>query len=84
MTIDKNKTINIPIWLVSILLPLLVTIVTSLGILASTKATLELKASRNSQDIETLRKEKVSRDEFNLIIDKLNTIDKKFDIHTQR
>lgn len=83
MTIDKSKTINIPVWLVSVIVPIVITLLTSFGVLTSAKATLETRAKRNEQDIETLRKEKIQRDEFTLVIQKLNSIETKLDAHIQ-
>jgi lipopolysaccharide export LptBFGC system permease protein LptF len=82
MTIDKSKTVTLPVWLVSVIVSLLVTGFTTWGILTSTKATLEIRAARNEREIESLRQEKVNRTEFTMVLEKLNTIERKLDTHT--
>lgn len=83
MTIDKSKTVTLPVWLISVIISLLVTGFTTWGMLASTKATLELKAERNEKDIRNLQDEKVSKDNFQMVLEKLNSIDKKLDEHVK-
>ena len=83
MTIDKSKTVTLPVWLISVLLSLLITGFTTWGMLSSTKATLELKAQRNEQDIRNLQTEKVNKDVFETVLTKLNEINKKLDEHVK-
>ena len=83
MTIDKSKTVTLPVWLISVLLSLLITGFTTWGMLSSTKATLELKAQRNEQDIRSLYTEKVNKDVFETVLVKLNEINNKLDQHVK-
>lgn len=81
MTFDKTKTINIPVWLISIVLPLIIAIITSYGIMTASAATTKIKIETLQREVEKIEAGKVERFEFNLIIDKLNSIDKKIDAH---
>jgi hypothetical protein len=81
MTLDKLSTVTIPVWAVSFMLSLFGAGMTAWGIASATKSKLELQAEVNKNNIETLRKEKVDRNEFNIIITKLNSIESKFDLH---
>jgi hypothetical protein len=74
MTIEKSKTINIPVWLVSIIMPLIVTLITTWGILSGTVAELKLQARTNKDNIETLHSEKIDRNEFNQVTKQLEDI----------
>ena len=84
MTVDKREQITLPAWLVSVLVSLVFTGLATWGIISAKAATLEVRATHNELNIETLRKEKVSRDELNLILDKLNSLDKKFDDYIKK
>ena len=80
MTIDKSKEIAVPVWLISVVLSILFSAFVVWGSIASAKSTLD----RAKTDIETLRVEKISRDEFRLVLDKLNSIDGKLDGHIEK
>ena len=75
MTLDKSKTLEVPVWLISTILSVLVSAFVVWGGIASAKSSL----TRAEQDIEILRKEKVNRDEFQMVVQKLNDIDRKLD-----
>ncbi|MDX9789273.1 MAG: hypothetical protein RBT61_00440 [Candidatus Kapabacteria bacterium] len=79
MTISKNKEIVLPVWLVSILASILVAVFTAWGIASAKAATLEVKAQTNERDIKELKSTKVNRGEFDLVLEKLNTIERKLD-----
>ena len=61
------------------LISLITALVTSWGIISASKATLETKTNRNELEIEKLQNRKVSKDEFNLIIERLDRIENKID-----
>ena len=91
MTIEKNKTITLPVWLVSVIISLLATGFTTWGIVSASKATLELRATHNENNIKGLQDNKVERSEFNLVLNKLNSlesgqirIETKLDKHIER
>lgn len=75
MTVDKSKYIVIPQWLLS----LIIAVTTVAAGMWVSKAVSETRISRNETEIEKLRQEKVSKDEFSLVLDRLNTIEKKLD-----
>ena len=79
MTVDNSKSITIPVWLISILMSVLTATVISWGIIS----TVRTKIDRAEVDIETLRKEKIQRDEFNIVLNKLNSIESKLDKHIE-
>ena len=75
MTVDKSQTIKIPIWLVSIMLPLIVTAIGVYGLTTAFKAETqtEIKQLKQSQD------RKIDRTEFDLILKSLDKFDKSLD-----
>ena len=79
MTVDKREQITLPVWVISGLVSIVLAGFTTWGVISAKAATLEVRASHNEINIETLRKEKVSRDELTLVLDKLNGIEKKQD-----
>lgn len=79
MTVDKREQITLPVWVISGLVSIVLAGFTTWGVISAKAATLDVRATHNEINIETLRKEKVSRDELVLVLDKLNTIEKKFD-----
>lgn len=83
MTVDKKDVITIPKWLVIWLLPMLVSGVVAFGVVSEIKAQLQIKAERNEKEIERLQDQKVDRNEFNQLINTLNRLEKKFDMHTE-
>lgn len=82
MTIDKSKQIIIPQWALSGLVSIILAGITTWGVISAKAATLDLRATHNENNIEDLKKTKVSRDEFNLVLEQLNRIEKKIDEHT--
>lgn len=83
MTIDKKEQIILPQWAVSLVASIIGAVFVFWGLWSGSKATLELRAEKNEKNIETLRLEKVSKDEFKLVLDKLNIIEAKLDGHIQ-
>ena len=77
MTADNSKSITVPIWLISILMSILTATVISWGIIS----TVRTKIDRAEIDIEMLRKEKIQREEFNMVLDKLINIETMLDNH---
>jgi len=75
MTIDKREQITIPVWVISGLVSILLAGATTWGIISAKAATLEIRANHNEINIETLRSEKVDRNEFILFKDQLNKIE---------
>lgn len=75
VSINKNKMIEIPQYLLSGI----VTVVTAAFIAWGTVSIIETKVCRNEEDIERLRVEKVSRDEFNIILNRFDEIERKID-----
>jgi lipopolysaccharide export LptBFGC system permease protein LptF len=79
MTVDKREQITLPVWVISGLVSIVLAGFTTWGVISAKAATLDVRATHNEINIETLRKEKVSRDELTLVLDKLNGIEKKQD-----
>ena len=80
MTVDKREQITLPVWVISGLVSIVLAGFTTWGVISAKAATLDVRATHNEINIETLRKEKVSRDELTLVLDKLNGIEKKQDV----
>lgn len=83
MTLDKEKYVTLPQWALSGLVSIILAGVTTWGVISAKAATLELRATHNENNIERLQESKVSRDEFNLVLEQLNRIEKKLDEHTK-
>jgi len=75
MTIDKSKTVVVPQWL----LTLIISVTTISFGLWGGKAIMETKINRAEYDIQCLQKEKVSRNEFELVIKAIDKLEKKID-----
>jgi uncharacterized ion transporter superfamily protein YfcC len=79
MTLNKEKTINIPIWLVSIFIPILMAVSTTYIINREKFSRIQINTEMNNKQIEDLRKEKVNRDEFQLVLQQLDRIEHKLE-----
>lgn len=79
MTIQKDKTINIPIWLVSIVLPLLIAVFSSYVINETRYQDIKTKTEIYNEDIKTIKSNKVERMEFEILKQQLNRIEDKLD-----
>lgn len=81
MTIEKKEQVTIPVWLLSVIISLLITGFTTWGIITAKSAALDEKAQRNRDDIVKLESQKVDKNEFLYIKEKLESIEKKLDNH---
>ena len=79
--LDTEPTVVVPVWLLSLLVGLVVSLLTTWGVLQAAKARLEVKAKRNEEDIKDLQKEKVGQEQFRLIREQLNRMEQKLDDH---
>lgn len=79
MTISNEKKIILPVWLVSTIISLLVTLVTVWGLITAKAAAIEVRVQHNETNIKEVKETKVGREEFKLLLDKLNSIEKKID-----
>ena len=79
MTISKDKQVVLPVWLVSVLISVIITGMTTWGIISAKAATLELRETHSENNIRKLQDNTVDKDEFNMLIDKLNNIERKLD-----
>jgi hypothetical protein len=70
MTIEKDRVIRIPIWFVSIILPLIIAIITSYGMMTSKAATQDAKI----QNIEKQLDNKADLKDCQYIKETLNDI----------
>ena len=84
MTIDKDRFVKIPIWLVSIVLPLLIAafagFVTDQVMSAGDRKQIEVNTKRLDY-IPYQLENKVDRREFEIFKDQLNRIEDKLDNH---
>ena len=81
MTIDKDRCVKIPIWLVSIVLPIVITLITSYMVITNKTAKLEADNEYNKHQIEILHQSKANQETIQLVLTKLNDIDKKLEDH---
>lgn len=81
MTIPKERTVNIPVWLVSILLPLVIGAGGTYVTYNQQASRTEFKTNENSKQIEYLQSDKIGRNEFNLILKQLDRIEDKLDMN---
>ena len=81
MTLDRKKYIQIPTWLLTIALPLIIAAITSYGIYKASNAKNEAKI----EQLEKAQNEKVNKGEadvqFNLVQKSLERIENKLDQH---
>lgn len=87
MTIEKDKYIKIPIWLVSIVLPAIITIgggyTTFRLAFQDTKNKVEYH-EKQLEKLPTQLNTKVDRVEFNLVMEQLKEINRKLDRHIEQ
>lgn len=74
-------SVVIPVWIISIALGLMASLLTTWGIMQATKANLEVRAKRNEEDIRNLQRDKVNKTEFEIVYQLLQKIDSKIDEH---
>ena len=75
MTIEKSDKVTIPVWVITILVSLLIAGVTSWGVASQKKAETETRLKLVEQNVE----KKVDKEVFNMVVDKLNSIEAKVD-----
>jgi hypothetical protein len=81
MTVDRTKFIKIPIWLFSVLLPLLIAIVTSVIAYSASSAEDSTRIDGLEKNVDKLDGTKVDKEVFDLVLKKLDSIEKKLDEH---
>jgi lipopolysaccharide export LptBFGC system permease protein LptF len=79
--IVSEHTVAIPVWLISLLVGLIASLLTSWGVISSARASLEVRAKHNEEDIKSLKEEKVDNKQFDIIVNQLNRMEKKLDEH---
>ena len=79
MTLQKDKTITIPMPLFSALIALLVSVITAWGVISAKTAIFDIKTNRNEIEIERLHDNKVSKDQFQLVLQRLDNLESKID-----
>jgi len=75
MAIEKSDKVTIPVWVITILVSLLIAGVTSWGVASQKKAETETRLKLVEQNVE----KKVDKEVFNMVVDKLNSIEAKVD-----
>lgn len=75
MTIEKPKGIIVPPWMVTSLISLLIGGFTAWGVASAKKAETETRLQRVEKDVE----KKVDKELFQMVVDKLNSIEAKVD-----
>jgi hypothetical protein len=80
---SNSATVTLPVWLLTGSLSIFGSLIMVWGTFSAVKSKLELQAETNKTNIETLRKEKVDKEQFNLVYDKLVIIEKKIDQHIE-
>lgn len=83
MTVDRNSTIKIPTWIITVALPMVVAGVISYGVNKANEARTDEKISQHSVAIKTIQETKVDRNEQNLILNSLQRIEEKLDRHIE-
>lgn len=81
ISVLAEGSIVVPVWIVSIVIGFLASLLTTWGVLQATKANLEVRAKRNEEDIQNIQKEKVNKSEFEIVYKMLQKIDNKLDEH---
>jgi lipopolysaccharide export LptBFGC system permease protein LptF len=79
MTMDDRNKIIVPVWLIGIMVSVITAAGTAWVAVQVKTARLEVRASHNENNIDMLRKEKVSKEQFNTILDLLKGIEKQQD-----
>ena len=79
MTLQKDKTITIPMPLFTALITILISFVTAWGLISAKTALFETKTNRNELEIRILQDNKVSKDQFQLVLQRLDNLEKKID-----
>ena len=77
MTFDRNSVIKIPIWLIAVALPIILSILTAILVSNASSAVTRSHVEINAEQI----KENVNKSEFEIIRGQLNRIEGKLDDH---
>ena len=75
MTIEKPKGMFLPNWLLPMILSVTMAAFTSWGLISASRAETEQRLKSVEKDIE----KKVDKELFNMVVDKLNSIEGKVD-----
>lgn len=75
MTISKDKQVVLPVWVVSGLVAIIISGFTAWGVVSSKRAEAETRLIRVEKDVD----KKVDKEVFQMVVDKLNSIEKKLD-----
>lgn len=81
ISVLAEGSVVIPVWVISIVIGLVVSILSTWGILQAAKSNLETRAERSEKDIESLKNEKANRGEFLMVYEMLKDIRNKLDEH---
>lgn len=84
MTINKSEVITLPKWLVILVLPMIISLVTAYGLFRANSARVDEKLISTKQELLRIDNSKASKDEFNLVKEQLNRIEKKIDDHMNK
>ncbi len=75
MTTEKSDKVTIPVWVITIIVSLLVAGFTSWGVASQKKAETETRLKVVEQSVD----KKVDKELFNMVVEKLNSIEAKVD-----
>lgn len=84
MTVDKKEVITIPKWLVIWISPAIVSIIIGYGAYKTFSANIETIQIMQKDQIKQLQDSKIDRNEFNIILQQLDKIEKKLDQHINK
>jgi len=79
MTIEHEKEIRIPVWVVSIVIPLVISILSFVFTMSATSSKYGVKINRNEKEIEVLKTQKTDNKTVDMIVIQLNRIENKLD-----
>lgn len=79
MTIEKDKVVRIPIWVISVLLPVLVAGVISFGQYKYSSGRTETKLDHIELKINSIEQTKVDSKTFDMLIQRLDRIDDRLE-----
>jgi hypothetical protein len=79
VTLNKDNTIKIPTWLITVIIGIALPLVTSYGFYKSQSARQDETVKNQKESIIELKVSKVDRSEFQLVIQQLNRIEEKID-----
>lgn len=80
MTIEKDRFIKIPIWLVVVVLPITIALITAYGINKATNAKIQQQIEQQEKELE----KKADKATMDYVQGQLDRIEKKIDDHMSR